>query len=80
MIEAIRAGGMGKGMARGERKKVRRWMEFRGEEKNWKEKEGGGRKKESAKIYVHARVRGYRGSAGGGWNRRGKQAYIASRV
>lgn len=48
----------------------------RGREKLEGERRGGG-KEESAKIYVHARVRGYRGSAGGGWNRRGKQAYIA---
>lgn len=60
----------GNGRERGEKSLK---VEFRGEEKNWKEKEG---EAESAKIYVHAQGHGYRDRADGGWNRRGNRLIL----
>lgn len=79
MIEAIRVGRM---VGRGGEKSLKVDVEFRGEEKNWKEKEG---EAESAKIYVHAQGHGYRDRADGGWNRRGNRlilraSYVVSNV
>lgn len=62
----------GNGKERGE-KSLKVDVEFRGEEKNWKEKEG---EAESAKIYVHAQGHGYRDRADGGWNRRGNRLIL----
>jgi len=62
----------GNGRERGE-KSLKVDVEFRREEKNWKEKEG---EAESAKIYVHAQGHGYRDRADGGWNRRGNRLIL----